>query len=79
MFNKEKEEGVAPKAGNRGVIIKLSKKGDLGECTNWRGITLLPVISKIFGRVLISRIMKGVDNIIPEEGTSKLSRKKKYH
>ena len=56
LFNKVKEEGVAPTSWNRGLIVKLPKKGDLRECTNWRGITLLPVISKIFGRVLISRI-----------------------
>ena len=67
LFNKVKEEGVAPKSWNRGLIIKLPKKGDLRECTNWRGITLLPVISKIFGRVLISRIKKGVDNILRKE------------
>ena len=48
LFNKVKEEGVAPKSWNRGLIVKLPKKGDLRECTNWRGITLLPVISKIF-------------------------------
>ena len=43
---------------NPGLIVKLPKKGNLRECTNWRGITLLPVISKIFGRVLITRIKK---------------------
>ena len=49
LFNKVKEEGVAPKSWSRGLIVKLTKKGNLRECTNWRGITLLPVISKIFG------------------------------
>ena len=67
LFNKVKEEGVEPKSWSRGLIVKLPKKGNLHECTNWRGITLLPVISKIFGRVLISRIKKGVDNILGKE------------
>ena len=67
LFNKVKEEGVAPKRWNKGIIVKLPKKGNLRECTNWRGITLLPVISKIFGRVLINRIKKGVDNILRKE------------
>ncbi|XP_078352308.1 uncharacterized protein LOC144637002 [Oculina patagonica] len=67
LFNKVKEKGVVPKSWNRGLIVKLPKKGDLRECTNWRGITLLPVISKIFGRVLISRIKNGVDNILRKE------------
>ena len=78
LFNKVKEEGVAPKSWNRGLIVKLAKKGDLRECTNWRGITLLPVISKIFGRVLISRIKKRCRQH-PEEGTSRFSREQKYH
>ena len=67
LFNKVKEEGVAPKSWSKGLIVKVPKKGNLRECTNWRGITLLPVISKIFGRVLISRIKKGVDNISRKE------------
>ena len=67
LFNKVKEEGVAPTGWNKGLVVKLRKKGNLRECTNWRGITLLPVISKIFGRVLISRIKKGVDNILRKE------------
>ena len=58
LFNKVKEEGVAPKSWNKGIMVKLPKKGNLRECTNRRGITLLPVISKIIGRVLISRIKK---------------------
>ena len=69
LFNKVKEEGIAPNSWNRGLIVKLTKKGDLRECTNWRSITLLPIISKIFGRVLISRIKNGVDNILRKEQT----------
>ena len=62
LFNKVKEGGVAPKSWK-----KLPKKGDIRECTNWRGISMLPVIGKIFGRVLISRIKKSVDNILKKE------------
>ena len=67
LFNKVKEEGIAPSSWNRGLIVKLPKKGDLHECTNWWGITLLPIISKTFGRVFIGRIMNGVDNILRKE------------
>lgn len=31
-----------------GYMIKLLKKSDLGNCNNWRGITLLSVPSKFF-------------------------------
>ena len=27
-----------------GVIVKLPKKGDLTDCNNWRGITLLSIL-----------------------------------
>ena len=39
-------------------MFKVFKKGDLRECNNWRGVTLLPVISKIFFRMLLERIKK---------------------
>ena len=35
---------------NKGLIIKIPKKGDLQNCDNWRGITLLSMPSKIFCR-----------------------------
>ena len=35
LFNKVKEEGVAPKSWNRGLIVRLPNKGDLHECKNW--------------------------------------------
>ena len=31
------------------LIVKLPKKGNLKECRNWRGITLLSVVSKVMG------------------------------
>ena len=37
-----------PDDWKRGVIVKLPKKGDLADCNNWRGITLLPITSKVF-------------------------------
>ena len=49
-----------PKAWKQGLIVKLPKKGDLSECGNWGGITITSVPSKVFGRVLIDRIGKGV-------------------
>ena len=50
----------------------LSFKGNFLECTPGSvhcTITHLPVISKIFGRVLTIRIKKGVDNIFRKELT----------
>ena len=68
-FNELKAEGVhvAPKSWNREFMVKLPMTGGLREFTNSRGITLLPVNSKIFGIVFISRIQKGVENILRKE------------
>ena len=51
----------------RGVIIKIPRKGNLRECENWRGVTLLPVVSKILGRIIIDRIRKGIDHRLHKE------------
>ena len=47
--------------------MKVPKKGDLAECDNYRGISLLSVPSKILCRVLIDRAKSGVDEIIRQE------------
>lgn len=39
----------------------MPKKGDLTSCGNWRGITLLSILAKVLGRVLIKRIVAGTD------------------
>ena len=56
----------APSEWKTGTIVKLPKKGDLGNCNNWRGITLLSLTSKIFSRIL-QRISTAVDGILRQE------------
>ena len=50
-----------------GLIIRLPKKGNLMECGNWRGITLLPVAAKVLGKVIITRIGNAVDTRLRQE------------
>jgi hypothetical protein len=45
-----------PKDWKEGIIVKIPKKGDYRNCNNWRGITLLAVISKVFTRIVLDRI-----------------------
>ena len=61
LFNKIWEEESVPEDWLRGLIIKLPKKGDLTSCENWRGITLMSIVAKVLGRVLIKRIVAGTD------------------
>ena len=50
-----------PQDWREGHLIKLPKKGDLSQCGNYRGITLLSIPSKIFNRILLQRMKDAID------------------
>ena len=46
-------------------MVPLYKgKGDVHECSDFRGISLLSVVGKVYGRVLINRIGDKTENVI---------------
>ena len=48
-------------------IVPLYKgKGDKYECGNFRGISLLSVVGKVYGRILINRIRDKTESVIEE-------------
>ena len=51
----------------KGLTVKLPKKGNLKESTNWRGITLLVIASKVLGKILIERLKSGADKRLRAE------------
>ena len=51
-----------PRKWWKGLIVKLPKKGNLKECKNWRGITLMSVVSKVLGRIVVARIRTRVES-----------------
>ncbi|KAJ8333487.1 hypothetical protein SKAU_G00414950 [Synaphobranchus kaupii] len=55
-----------PESWKKG-LIKLAKKGNLKECKNSRGITLLSVMGKILGRIIVDRVRNGVDSRLRKE------------
>ena len=59
--------GVVPSGWKNGVIVKAPKKGDLSECGNWRGLTLLPIALKIFSRILLNRLEPMIEDILRYE------------
>ncbi|KAF6205809.1 hypothetical protein GE061_019983 [Apolygus lucorum] len=61
-----KEERI-PTEWRKGMIIKLPKKGDIALCDNWRGVTLLPVLSKVLARVLLKRIKAAMESRLRRE------------
>ena len=52
---------TVPADWSKNVPVRLAKQGDLTECGNWRGITLMHFVAKVMGKVVIRRIADGVD------------------
>ena len=49
------------------TIPKSPKKGDLGNCDDWRGVTLLPITSKVFSQIIHTRLAEALDEYIRQE------------
>jgi len=60
-FNKVFTDGTYPEEWTRAVIIPLHKKGDLENPDNYRGISLLSVISKCYTYVLNTRMKEWME------------------
>ena len=67
LFGKIWEEEEIPEDWKHGHIIKLPKKGNLKECKNWRGITLLSIPGKVLNRILLERMKTAVDDRLRDE------------
>ena len=61
LFNDIWEKEDIPNDWREGYIVKIPKKGDLSQCSNYRGISLLSVPGKIFNRVILNRLKNAVD------------------
>ena len=67
LFNVCFVAGVVPVEWCRACMVPLYKgKGDVLECGNFRGISLLCVVGKVYGRVMIKRVRDGTEGVISE-------------
>ena len=48
------------------MIVPIPKKGDLTQCDNWRGISLLDVVGKLFTQVMQRRLERMVEDTLPD-------------
>ena len=56
MFNRMFEMGYFPDRWTEGYIIPLHKRGSIDDVANYRGITLLSCVGKLFTRILNNRL-----------------------
>ncbi|KAK3893161.1 hypothetical protein Pcinc_003002 [Petrolisthes cinctipes] len=61
-------QGEVPEDWRRAIIVPLYKgKGSKDECGSYRGISLLSVPGKVYGKVLTERLMEVTGNKVSEE------------
>jgi hypothetical protein len=62
VWNKEK----LPEGWKESIIVTvpIHKKGDKTDCSNYRGISLLPTTYKILSNILLSRLIPYAEEII---------------
>ena len=63
FFNPIFTSGDYPKSFGEGIIVPVFKGGDVEDSKNYRGITLINIISKIYLQILLNRLTKwSIDN-----------------
>merc|ERR1712240_569828 len=64
LFNRVLEEGIVPESWLNGMILPIYKnKGDSNDPDNYRGITLLSCLGKLFTSVINCRLNEYTDGI----------------
>ena len=67
IYNVIWSDEAAPPEWKTGLIAKIPKKGDLSDCNNWRGITLLSLTSKVFSRIIFKRLLEALQEVLRQE------------
>ena len=64
LFNRVLDEGIIPDSWLNGIILPIYKnKGDLNDPDNYRGITLLSCLGKLFTSAVNNRLNKYADRV----------------
>eukprot|EP00117_Sycon_ciliatum_P038167 scpid28799/ scgid28415/ Transposon TX1 uncharacterized 149 kDa protein; ORF 2 len=58
--------GCVPGDWRDAQIVPIPKKGNLRVCDNWRGISLLDVVGKLFARIIHDHLEEIAEDILPD-------------
>ena len=61
LFSVICHEELVPRQWREGLIVNLFKKGDKEDPGNYRGITLLSVVGKVFCKIQNNRLVERLD------------------
>jgi hypothetical protein len=61
IFNCSIAAGYFPSAWKTGIVVPVYKKGDRYNMSNYRPITILPIISRLFERIVIKSLSSYLD------------------
>ena len=74
LFSVIWQEEIVPRQWREGLIVNIFKKGDREDPANYRGITLLSVVRKVFCKILNNRLVQYLDKEgVLHEGQARLA------
>jgi hypothetical protein len=72
--------GMVPQMLRTSVLVPVPKKGDLSNPNNWRGISLMPHITKLFDRMLLNRLRPVINpHLLPSQNGFRPDRGTAHH
>jgi hypothetical protein len=67
FMNKIWKGETPPQSWQKAVVIPIFKKGDMKECHNYQGISLLDAGYKIYSSIIKMKLQKLYESILGEE------------
>jgi len=64
FINQAYEEGSIPEKWKTLVIVTVPKKGDLTKPDNYRGISLISLVMKLYNRLIMNRLRPALDPLL---------------